>query len=156
MIWTGTPKAKGLARFLETRQLLTLILAGALFWSLASVPWFGGIVHTGGGDAIKDFGLALFPPELSPGFLRLAFAATWQTVVHAVAGITLAVVIGLPLGVAASGAPGNPGRSRLAVAVALRSTLAFMRSIHELVWAVLFVVTFGLSSLAVVLAIAIP
>ena len=108
MIWTGTPKSKGLARFLETRQLLTLILAGALFWSLASVPWFGGIVHTGGGDAIKDFGLALFPPELSSGFLRLAFAATWQTVVHAVAGITLAVVIGLPLGVAAPELRGIP------------------------------------------------
>ena len=156
MISTGNPKVKGLARFLETRWLLTLVLAGALVWSLAGVDWGGGIVHTGGGGAIKDFSLALFSPELSPGFLKLALAATWQTVVHAVAGITLAVVIGLPLGVAASGALGNPGRSRLAVAVAIRSALAFMRSIHELVWAVLFVAAFGLSSLAVVLAIAIP
>ena len=156
MIWTGSPKAKGAARFLETRRLLSLVLVGALVWSLASVDWGGGIVHTGGGGATKDFLLALFPPELSPGFLKLATAASWQTVVHAVAGITLAVVIGLPLGVVASGSLASSGRSTLAVSAAVRFVLAFMRSIHELVWAVLFVTAFGLSSLAVVLAIAIP
>ena len=156
MIWTGTPKARGAAGILETRRLLTLVLAAALIWSVASVDWGGGIVHTGGGDAFKEFFLALFPPELSPGFLKLALAASWQTVVHAVAGITLAVVIGLLLGIVASGSLGNPGRSRLAIAVTVRFVLAVMRSIHELVWAVLFVTAFGLSSLAVVLAIAIP
>ena len=156
MIWTGTPKARGAARFLETRRLLTLVLAGALVWSLTGVDWGGGIVHTGGGNALRNFFLALFPPELSPAFLRLALSASWQTVVHAVAGITLAVAVGLPLGVAASGSLGTPGRSRLAIAVAVRFVLAFMRSIHELVWAVLFVTAFGLSSLAVVLAIAVP
>lgn len=44
----------------------------------------------------------------------------------------------------------------MAIAAGVRFVLAFMRSIHELVWAVLFVAAFGLSSLAVVLAIAIP
>ncbi len=156
MIWTGTPKTRRAPRFLETRWLLTLVLAGALVWSLSGVDWGGGIIHTGGGNALRGFFLALFPPELSPGFLKLALAASWQTVVHAVAGITLALVVGLALGVAASGSLGNPGRSRLATAVAVRVLLAFMRSIHELVWAVLFVAAFGLSSLAVVLAIAIP
>ena len=156
MIWTGPPRAKGAAGFLETRRLLTLVLAGAMVWSLSGVDWGGGVLHTGGGNAIKEFFLALFPPELSPSFLRLALAASWQTVVHAVAGITLAMVMGLPLGVAASGSLGRPGRSRLALAVTVRFVLALMRSIHELVWAVLFVAAFGLSSLAVVLAIAIP
>ena len=156
MIWTGTPKARGPARFLETRRLLSLVLVGALVWSLASAGWGGGIIHTGGGAAIKAFILALFPPELSPEFLKVAIAASWQTIVHAVAGITLAIVIGLPVGVAASGSLANPGRMRLVVAGTVRFILAFMRSIHELVWAVLFVTAFGLSSLAVVLAIAIP
>lgn len=156
MIWTGTPKSRGPSRFLETRRLLTLVLAGALVWSLTGVDWGGGIVHTGGVNAIREFFLALFPPELSPGFLRLAIAASWQTVVHAVAGITLAIVVGLPMGIAASGTLGNRGRSRLAIAAATRFVLALMRSIHELVWAVLFVTAFGLSSLAVVLAIAVP
>jgi len=156
MICTGTPKTRGAARFLETTRLLTLVLVGALVWSVAGAGWGGGIIHTGGAAAIKDFSLALFPPELSPEFLKVALAASWQTVVHAVAGITIAVIIGLPLGIVASGSLGNPGRSRLAVAGVVRFLLAFMRSIHELVWAVLFVTAFGLSSLAVVLAIAVP
>jgi len=66
MIWTGTPKASGLARVLETRRLLTLALAGALVWSLASAGWGGGIVHTGGGNSFKDFLLALFPRNFLP------------------------------------------------------------------------------------------
>ena len=156
MIWTGSPKASGLARVLKTRRLLTLVLAAAVVWSLAGAGWGGGIVHTGGGNSLKEFLLALFPPEVSPGFLKLAFAASWQTVVHAVAGITLAIIVGLPLGVVASGSLGDPGRVSSSIAVGVRFVLAFMRSIHELVWAVLFVAAFGLSSLTVVLAIAIP
>ena len=156
MIWTGPPRAKGAAGFLETRRLLTLVLAGAMVWSLSGVDWGGGVLHTGGGNAIKEFFLALFPPELSPSFLRLALAASWQTVVHAVAGITLAMVMGLPLGVAASGSLGRPGRSRLALAVTVRFVLALMRSIHELVWAWLFVAAIGLSPMAAVLALGIP
>ena len=156
MIWTGSPRTGRAAGLLQTRGLLTLVLVGALVWSLTGVDWGGGVVHTGGGNSLKEFLLALFPPEVSPGFLKLAFEASWQTVVHAVAGITLAIAVGLPLGVIASGSLGNPGRSRLAIAAGVRLLLAFMRSIHELVWAVLFVTAFGLSSLAVVLAIAVP
>ncbi|MQF96076.1 MAG: ABC transporter permease subunit [SAR202 cluster bacterium] len=156
MIWTEPPKPSTPSRFFETRSLLSLVLVGALVWSVAGAGWSGGIIHTGGGSALKDFVLALFPPELSPEFLKLALAASWQTVVHAVAGITLAVALGLPLGVVASGALGRPGRSRLALAASIRFLLAAMRSIHELVWAVLFVTAFGLSSLTVVLAIALP
>ena len=151
MTWTNSP-----FRSLDARRLLSLVLIGAFVWSLSSVDWRGGIVHTGGGDALKDFPLALFPPELSPGFLKLGLIASWQTVVHAVAGITLAIIIGLPLGIIASGSLGKPGRVRMLVAAVMRFILAFMRSIHELIWAVLFVAAFGLSSLAAVLAIAIP
>ena len=108
MTWINSP-----FRSLDARRLLSLVLIGAFVWSLSSVDWRGGIVHTGGGDALKDFPLALFPPELSPGFLKLGLIASWQTVVHAVAGITLAIIIGLPLGVIASGSLGKPGRVRI-------------------------------------------
>ena len=156
MIWTGNPKIRSLARFFEARWFLSIVLVGVFLWSLTGVDWNGSIVHSGGGSSFKDFSLGLFPPELSPGFMKLAIIASWQTVVHAVAGMTLAVIIGLPLGVVASGSLGNPSRSRLAIAVVVRFVLAFMRSIHELVWAVLFVAAFGLSSLAAVMAIAVP
>lgn len=103
-----------------------------------------------------DFLSALFPPDLSPEFLGLAVAASWQTLAYAVAGITLAVLIGFPLGVIASGSALDSPRAGLGLAVAVRFVLAAMRSIHELIWAVLFVAAFGLSSLTVILALALP
>ncbi|PKB77807.1 MAG: hypothetical protein BZY88_20780 [SAR202 cluster bacterium Io17-Chloro-G9] len=137
----------------SNRRLLTLVLVAAAVWSLASVNWSGPLIHTRGGAVLVDFLLALFPPELSPGFLGLAFTATWQTLAFAVAGITLAVSLGVPLGVIASGSTGPSGRPWVAAA---RLFLAVIRSIHELVWAVLFVAAFGLSSLTAILAIALP
>ena len=143
-------------RLLESRRLLTLLLAGVFLWSLSSVDWKGPLIHTGGVGAFWDFLSSLFPPDLSPGFLRLALTASWQTLAYAVAGITLAVLIGFPLGVVASGSVSGSPRTGLGLAVAVRFTLAAMRSIHELVWAVLFVAAFGLSSLTVILALALP
>ena len=78
------------------------------------------------------------------------------TLAYAVAGITLAVLIGFPLGIIASGSVSGSAGTGLGLAVAVRFILAAMRSIHELVWAVLFVAAFGLSSLTVILALALP
>lgn len=74
----------------------------------------------------------------------------------AVAGITLAIAIGLPLGVLGSGVLQSPGARRFTTIAAVRLVLGFLRSIHELVWAWLFVVAIGLSPIAGVLALAIP
>ena len=143
-------------RLLDNRRLLSLLLAVALVWSLASVDWQGPIAHTGGGGMLLEFFLAVFPPELSPEFLRVGLEAAWQTTTFAVTALTLAVIIGLPLGVLASGqVMGTSGHGRLLV-VGVRLFLAVIRSIHELVWAVLFVTAFGFSSLSAILAIAIP
>lgn len=143
-------------KFLESRRLLTLLLAGVFLWSLSTVDWRGPLIHTGGLGAFLDFLASLFPPELSPGFLGLALSASCKTLAYAVAGITLAVLIGFPLGVIASGSVSGSPRMGLGLAVAVRLILAAMRSIHELVWAVLFVATFGLSSMTVILALALP
>jgi phosphonate transport system permease protein len=43
-----------------------------------------------------------------------------------------------------------------ALQVSARTLISFMRSIHELIWAVLFLAAIGLSELAAVFAIAIP
>ena len=143
-------------RLLENRRLLSLLLAAALVWSVASVDWGSAFVHAGGIGTLRQFLLAAFPPDLSPSFLQVGLAAAWQTTTFAVAALTLAVVIGLPLGALASGrlVPSS-GRGRL-LAVGARLFLAVIRSIHELVWAVIFVAAFGFSSLAAILAIAIP
>jgi phosphonate transport system permease protein len=99
----------------------------------------------------------LFPPELSPDFLTIALKASWQTVVYAVAGMTLAVIIGFPLGVVASGtvvAHSSPIRTTLIAGT--RLFLGGLRAVHELVWAVLLVAAIGLSPMAGIIALAIP
>ena len=140
--------------YLESPHLLTFLLLAAVAWSLFAVNWDGPLVHTGGGQSALRFLLALFPPDLSPDFLLVCLNAAWQTLAFALAGITIAVLIGFPLGVVASGALLSPNsRFRLPVILAVRFVLGALRSIHELVWAVLFVAAIGLSPLAAIFAL---
>ncbi len=129
----------------------------ALGWSLTNIDWDSPLVHSGGGTSALRFLLALFPPDLTPEFLAIAVKASWYTIAYAVASITLAVAIGLPLGVIASGTV-LPETSawRRPLIVGTRALLAGMRSVHELVWAVLLVASVGLSPMAGILALAIP
>ena len=141
---------------IESRPLLTLILLGAVVWALFSIHWTRDIVHPGGVASITEIFTALFTPELSPSFLKLAVEASWKTVSFAVAGITLAVAIGFPLGVVASGVLASSRWGRWTGIAAVRLLLAALRSVHELVWAWMFVVAIGLSPAAAILALAIP
>ena len=143
--------------YLESPHILSLLLLGAVAWSLFSVDWGGPLIHSRGGQSALDFLLALFPPDLSPSFLLVCLAAAWQTLAIALASMTLAVLIGFPLGVLASGAllsPNSPGRRPLVLGT--RFVLGALRAIHELVWAVLFVAAIGLSPLAAIVALALP
>ena len=149
-------KASSRTNFLEGRGLLTLILAVAVGLSLISVDWTEGIFHSGGVSSAVRIFRNIFTPELSLDFLRIAVEATWRTLTFAVAGVTLAVGIGLPLGVVASGVLFREGRLRTLSIVLARFVLAFLRSIHELVWAWFFVVAIGLSPMAAILALALP
>lgn len=142
--------------FLGTRGFLTLLLLAALVWSLLEVDWGGPLVHTGGSAAALEFFGALLRPDLSFPFLKAALEASWYTVAYAVAGITLAIALGLPLGVIASGVLVRSPLIRWPMVVGTRAFLAAIRSIHELVWAWLFVVAIGLSPMAAILALAIP
>ena len=144
------------ARFLESRRLLTLALLAVLAWSVWQVGWDQPIAHTGGAGAAADFFGSVFRPELSPSFLTTALEASWHTVAYAFGGITLAVAVGLPLGVLASGVVTRTVAGRRSMAISTRGFLAVLRAIHELVWAWLFVVAIGLSPMAAVLALAIP
>ena len=138
-------------------MLLTVALLAALGWSLSNIDWDAPLVHSGGGTTALRFLLALFPPDLTPEFLAIAVKASWYTIAYAVASITLAVAIGLPLGVIASGTvlPETSAWRGLLI-VGTRALLAAMRSVHELVWAVLLVASVGLSPMAGILALSIP
>ena len=142
---------------LERPHFLTLLLAAAIIWSIASINWSGPIVHTGGGRSALKFMTALFPPDLSPAFLLVCLKAAWQTLAIALASLTVAVALGFPLGAIASGALTPPdSRFRLFVSAPVRFILEAMRAIHELVWAVLFVAAIGLSPLVAIVALGIP
>lgn len=143
-------------RLMESRRVLTLILVGALTWSLLNVDWRDGVVHAGGLSALGEIAGALFRPELSLDVLQLAVRSAGRTVAYAVTGLSLALLIGFPLGIFASGTLRRAGGKPDVAQVAARFVLAFFRSVHELVWAWLFVAAIGLSPIVAVLALAIP
>jgi phosphonate transport system permease protein len=85
------------------------------------------------------------------------------TVAFAAAGTSLAMLLGSVLGFLASSAwwederGGRPGRAVApAVTAAARALIAGMRSVHELLWAMLFLAAMGRSPATAIVAIAIP
>lgn len=131
---------------------LTLMLVGAVALSFFRVNWQVGVMHSGGLNTLRQLFSALLNPRLDGQILQLALLAAWQTFVYALISISLAVVLGLIFGVLASGIV---FRSR-GLAVFFRGLLGFLRAIHELVWAWLFVAAIGLNPMGAVFAIALP
>ena len=89
-----------------------------------------------------------------------ALRATGMTVVFAAAAISLSLIGGLVLGFLGSSAwwddGDHRGRSGPLITAAARLLMTLMRSIHELVWAVLLLAALGSGHLVAVVAIAIP
>jgi phosphonate transport system permease protein len=99
------------------------------------------------------------PDHVAPLPVRALLAAT-RTVLFAAAAVSISIVIGLLLGLLGSTAwwP-DAARGRLWVRGSyglVRALIVAMRSIHELLWAALFLSAMGLTPLAAVIAIAIP
>jgi phosphonate transport system permease protein len=103
---------------------------------------------------------SFLPPALSGDFLALVARETWRTVAIATAGMTLALALALPLTLASTRALSVSAlRGRMALVPALvrqglRLVLIALRSVPELVWALVFVRVVGLGPTAGVLAIA--
>jgi phosphonate transport system permease protein len=110
--------------------------------------------------ATGHFLAGFFPPEHSIEFLSLTAQAAWQTVAIATVGLTLAMLGAIPLTLLATSALSlsrlETGRMRPAgiiVRQAVRWLLVLLRSVPELVWALLLVRIVGLGATAGVLAI---
>src|SRR5215813_2592932 len=109
----------------------------------------------------------LFPPDLSPAFLRTVLNATLQTIATAIAASILSIVVGTPLGVFASANLWQRGilveAERASAASAMlsavsrfvRGLLGVIRAIPDILWAILFVTMFGLGALSGTLALAV-
>jgi len=101
------------------------------------------------------------PPRADAEFLGLLARETWRTVAIATAGLALAWVIAVPLAIGASARlsvsaiASRMGAPQAALRQLLRWTAVLLRSVPELVWALLFVRVVGLGPTAGVLAIGI-
>lgn len=106
------------------------------------------------GDAVWEVVGAALRPALDGLLLRQLAGDAVTTVAYAIAAMSVAVGLGLPAAVVASGAVAGDRwrRSRHL----LRGVLRALRAVHEIVWALLFVTVFGLTPLAGILAIGLP
>jgi phosphonate transport system permease protein len=101
-----------------------------------------------------------FPPKIEGEFLLLVARECWRTVAIATAGMALALLIAIPLTLLSTSAlsisalPGRMHAIPLAIRQATRWLLIVLRSVPELVWALVFVRVVGLGPTAGVLAIA--
>lgn len=107
-----------------------------------------------------QFIASFFPPAHAADFLWMVAQETWRTVAMATAGVTLALLIAVPLALlstrvlSVSALSGRMARGPFWLRQAVRWLLIVLRSIPELVWALVFVRVVGLGPTAGVLAIA--
>jgi phosphonate transport system permease protein len=129
--------------------LALLILIVASFWSL-DLRW-REFLSWEAAQSMGRFIAEFFPPDTSPAFLSKLVVATWETLAMSIVGTGLAAVGGLALAVPASRLTNDdPARLRGLT----RWVLNALRSIPELVWAALLLISAGLGPFAGTLALA--
>lgn len=138
------------------RLVLNFILIVVFLWSLTSVNWGSDLFHPGGKAAMTQIIKGLFKPDLSPRILSLAMISTFRTIAYAVTGMTIAIIIAFVFGILASGVLSKSQHGRTISKGFFRGLLGFMRAMHELIWAWLFVASIGLSPYAAIFALGIP
>ena len=133
-----------------------------LMWPLLTItefkPWL--LWHPDSRKVMGSFLGDFFPPAHDKEFLLLVAKETWRTVAIATAGIALALLLAIPLtllGTSALSVSLLSGRMARLPAFArqlIRWLLIVLRSVPELVWALVFVRVVGLGPTAGVIAIA--
>ncbi len=129
--------------------LAIIVLVVASFWTL-NLQWKQFLSL----DAARSMGKFLgefFPPDLSPAFVTKVAIGAWETLAMSALGTLLAAAGGLALALPASRLhQGDAARTRGATRLVLNA----LRSIPELVWAALLLISAGLGPFAGTLALA--
>lgn len=144
-------------------RVVAAVLALLLLWPMLQAsefqPWI--LFDKQSLSATWQFLAEFVPPAHSAEFLAMLLEATWQTVAIATAGLVLALLAAIPLTLLATSSLSvsrlESGRMRnmgVLVRQSARWLLVVLRSVPELVWALLFVRIVGLGPTAGVLAIA--
>ena len=133
-----------------------------LLWPLAVAtefrPWV--LFEPDNVKISAKFIAGFFPPTGGTEFLALVAREAWRTVAIATAGMTLALVVAVPLTLLSTSAlsisalSGVMARAPFWFRQGVRWLLIVLRSVPELVWALVFVRVVGLGPTAGVLAIA--
>lgn len=143
---------------------------GRVFWSLAALvilapvlvaaefkPWL--LLEPDNLKVTLKFLSDFFPPVVTPDFLWMVAKESWRTIAIATAGTFLALVLAIPLTIAStsvlsvSSISGRMKALPFGVRQIIRWVLIVLRSIPELIWALVFVRVVGLGPAAGVLAI---
>ena len=143
---------------------------GRLFWSAAFIlllvpalvatefkPWI--LLDPENLKVSSRFLADFSPPETKPDFLLLVAKEAWRTIAIATAGTFLALLLAIPMTLIStrvlsiSSLSGRMHHLPFAVRQVVRWILIIIRSIPELIWALVFVRVVGLGPAAGVLAI---
>ena len=149
---------------LARRRLAWTATALVLLWPLARLAEFhpATLFDPANAQVMGSFLAGFVPPSTAPDFLHELVAATLRTLAIATAGIALALVVAVPLAIAATrslsiaaiGPADGRWRGRT-LRQAVRTLMVLLRSVPEIVWALVFVRATGLGPAAGVLALAI-
>ncbi len=135
-----------------------LVLLWPLMVATEFRPWI--LLERDNLEVTGQFLGSFLPPAHASDFLALVARESWRTVAIATAGMTLALVVALPLTLlstrvlSVSALSGRMARGPFWLRQGLRWLLIVLRSVPELVWALVFVRVVGLGPTAGVLAIA--
>jgi len=134
------------------------VLLWPLFVATEFRPWI--LIEEKNLQVTGQFLAGFLPPAVGAEFLWMVARESWRTVAMATVGMTLALVIAIPMTLASartlsiSALSGRMARAPFAVRQGVRWALIVLRSVPELVWALVFVRVVGLGPTAGVLAIA--
>jgi len=150
----------------------SIFAAGLWAWFYLGLTFSGLAPSESSYKVAKNFLLAAFQPAIYPEgnsenvslLIPLnAVQAAGHTILFAAAGISLGLALGVILAVLSSTSwwpnIGRRGGSFIALRtlyVVARTVATGFRSIHELLWAVLFLSAFGVTKVSAVMAIALP
>ena len=146
------------------RRFLVTCIALAILWPMMQLAQFDvfALFEVSNLKVFTNFLIQFFPPNLQLPFLALVLKATVETLAMATAGIALAMLIAIPLGLIITYGlsisrigPASGHRIAKLGRYLARMLMLLLRGIPEIVWALLLVRVFGLGPIAGVLAIAI-
>jgi len=143
-------------------RLFGVLAIAVLLWPLGVAtefrPWV--LLEPDNLKVTGQFLGSFWPLAYDGEFLQMVARETWRTVAMATAGVTLALLVAIPLTLvntrvlSVSALSGRMARGPFWLRQAVRWLLIVLRSIPELVWALVFVRVVGLGPTAGVLAIA--